>query len=145
MALGKTSLDKLKGVHPDLVRVIKRAAQESKVDFAVVEGLRTLERQKQLLKAGATKILNSRHITGHAVDLVPLIDGKPRWDWSLYYKIAESVRAAAEAEKVPVRWGGTWEQLNGTKGKITPEMISKSFPDGPHFELPRNLYKSKTV
>lgn len=118
MALG---LAKLKGVHPDLVRVIKRAAKDSKVDFMVVEGLRTLARQKELLKAGATKILNSRHITGHAVDLVPLINGKARWDWPLYRKLAPFIWAAAKAENVPLEWGGDWEK----------------FPDAPHWQLPR--------
>lgn len=137
MALNKASLDKLKGVHPDLVRVIKRASEDGKADFIVVEGLRTLERQKELKKAGATKILNSRHITGHAVDVVPLVDGKPRWDWSLYLPLAERIRAAAIKEKVPIRWGGNWSSLNDIKGKITSSMLSKSFPDGPHFELPR--------
>lgn len=137
MALSKSSLDKLSGVHPDLVRVVKRAAANSKIDFAVVEGRRSIERQKELLKAGATKILNSRHITGHAVDLVPLLDGKPRWDWSLYLKIAACIRDAAVAEKVPIRWGGTWDLLNGVSGQFTSKMLSNSFPDGPHFELPR--------
>ena len=100
MSLSKASLAKLQGVHPDLVRVIQRAAAASKIPFAVVEGLRSLERQKQLKAAGATKILNSRHITGHAVDLVPLIDGKVRWDWPLYRKLAPFVWAAARAEHV---------------------------------------------
>ena len=121
MNLSKASLAKLQGVHPDLLRVIRRAATASKVPFIVVEGLRTLERQKQLKAAGATKILNSRHITGHAVDLVPLIDGKPRWDWPLYHKLAPFVWAAARAERVPLEWGGDW----------------KSFPDAPHWQLPR--------
>lgn len=135
--ISPASQRRLKGVHPDLVRVIKRAAASTKVPFAVVEGLRTLERQKQLLKAGATRILNSRHITGHAVDLVPLIDGKPRWDWSLYLILAASVRDAATRENVPVRWGGTWSELASIKGTIKSSLLSKSFPDGPHFELPR--------
>ena len=69
MSLSKTCLARLQGVHPDLVRVIRRAAAETKVPFAVVEGLRTLERQKQLKAAGATKILNSRHITAYFADL----------------------------------------------------------------------------
>lgn len=137
MILSKSSIAKLKGVHPDLVRVIKRAAANTKIPFIVVEGVRTLERQKELLKAGATKILNSRHITGHAVDLVPLIDGKPRWDWSLYLGLADCVRQAARDEKVPVRWGGSWSELNKINGQITTKLLSKSFPDGPHFELPR--------
>lgn len=121
MTLDSKSLAKLKGVHPDLVRVIKRAAAETKIDFIVVEGLRTLERQKELLKAGATTILKSRHITGHAVDLVPVLDGKPRWDWPLYRKLAPYVWAAAKAEKVTIEWGGDW----------------KKFPDAPHWQLPR--------
>lgn len=125
MNLSASSLARLKGVHPDLVRVVKRAAQLTKVDFAVVEGVRTLERQKQLLAAGATTLLKSRHLTGHAVDLVPLIDGKARWDWPLYRKLAPFVWAAARAEKVPVEWGGDW----------------KKFPDAPHWQLPRNIYK----
>jgi peptidoglycan L-alanyl-D-glutamate endopeptidase CwlK len=121
MALGKTSLARLKGVHPDLVRVFKRAGVESKIPFMVVEGLRTMERQKQLKKAGATTILNSRHITGHAVDVVPLVDGKARWDWPLYRKLAPYIWAAAKKEGVPLEWGGDW----------------KSFPDAPHWQLPR--------
>ena len=121
MALNKTSLDRLKGVNADLVRVIKRAAANTKVPFMVVEGLRTLERQKQLKAAGATTILNSRHITGHAVDVVPLIDGKPSWHWPTYRKLAPFIWAAAKAERVPLEWGGDW----------------KSFPDAPHWQLPR--------
>ncbi len=121
MSLSKTCLARLQGVHPDLVRVIRRASAETKVPFAVVEGLRTLERQKQLKAAGATKILNSRHITGHAVDLVPLVDGEARWDWSLNHRLAPVIRAAARAENVPLECGGDW----------------KSFPDAPHWQLPR--------
>lgn len=120
MSLSKASLAKLQGVHPDLVRVIRRATAASKVPFAVVEGLRTLERQKQLRVAGATKILHSRHITGHAVDLVPLVNGKARWDWPLYHRLAPVIRAAARAEHVSLEWGGNW----------------KSFPDAPHWQLP---------
>lgn len=115
------SLAKLKGVHPDLVRVIKKAAEMTKVEFAVIEGLRTLERQKQLVAAGASKTLKSRHLTGHAADVVPLVDGRIRWDWPLYHKLAPFIKAAARAENVPIEWGGDW----------------KSFPDGPHWQLPK--------
>lgn len=121
MRLSLGSLAKLKGVHPDLVRVIKKAAEITKVEFAVIEGLRTLERQKQLVAAGASKTLKSRHLTGHAVDVVPLVDGRIRWDWPLYHKLAPFIKAAARAENVPIEWGGDW----------------KSFPDGPHWQLPR--------
>lgn len=121
MRLSLGSLAKLRGVHPDLVRVIKKAAEITKVEFAVIEGLRTLERQKQLVAAGASKTLKSRHLTGHAVDVVPLVDGRIRWDWPLYHKLAPFIKAAARAENVPIEWGGDW----------------KSFPDGPHWQLPR--------
>ncbi len=124
MKLSASSLARLKGVHPDLVRVILKAAETSKMDFTVVEGRRSLARQKQLLKAGATTLLKSRHITGHAVDLAPVFDGKVRWDWPLYRKLAPLIWAAARACKVTVEWGGDW----------------KKFPDGPHWQLPRKLY-----
>lgn len=121
MKLSLGSLAKLKGVHPDLVRIIKKAAEITKVEFAVIEGLRTLERQKQLVAAGASKTLKSRHLTGHAADVVPLVDGRIRWDWPLYHKLAPFIKAAARAENVPIEWGGDW----------------KSFPDGPHWQLPK--------
>lgn len=123
MKLSLGSLAKLRGVHPDLVRVIKKAAEITKVEFAVIEGLRTLERQKQLVAAGASKTLKSRHLTGHAVDVVPLVDGRIRWDWPLHHKLAPFIKAAARAvdPPVPIEWGGDW----------------KSFPDGPHWQLPR--------
>ena len=100
--LGKRSLDRLKGVHPDLVIVVKRAIQLSAIDFTVLEGLRTKERQAQLVKAGASKTMNSRHITGHAVDLGALVGGEVRWDWSLYYKIARAMQLASQELGVPV-------------------------------------------
>jgi peptidoglycan LD-endopeptidase CwlK len=84
--LGQRSLSRLEGVHPDLVRVVKKAAAMSDLDFTVLEGLRTVARQTQLVKQGASKTMNSRHLTGHAVDLAPLIDGKVSWDWPLYYR-----------------------------------------------------------
>ncbi len=121
--LGSKSLAKLNGVHPDLIRVVKAAIKITEVDFTVLEGLRTLTRQKQLLAAGATRTLNSRHLTGHAVDLGALVGGVVRWDWPLYHKIAKAVKAAAGAEGVPVEWGGDWR-----------------FKDGPHFQLPFAIY-----
>jgi peptidoglycan LD-endopeptidase CwlK len=138
--LGARSLGRLEGVHPDLVRIVKKAAAISDLDFTVLEGLRTVERQKQLVKQGASKTMNSRHITGHAVDLGALIEGEVRWDWGLYLKLGEVIRAASLAEKVPVRWGGTWKLLSAIEGPITAKILSRSFPDGPHFELPKASY-----
>ena len=140
ITLGSRSLMRLEGVHPDLVRVVKKAAALSDLDFTVLEGLRTVERQTQLVKQGASKTMNSRHITGHAVDLGALIDGSVRWDWGLYLKLGEVMRAASLAEKIPIRWGGTWKLLSAIEGPITSKILSRSFPDGPHFELPKASY-----
>jgi peptidoglycan L-alanyl-D-glutamate endopeptidase CwlK len=122
--LGARSLARLEGVHPDLVRIVKKAAALSDLDFTVLEGLRSVERQKQLVSQGASKTMNSRHITGHAVDLAPMIAGEVRWDWPLYHKLAKIVKAAAADEKVPLQWGGDW----------------RAFKDGPHWELPWKFY-----
>lgn len=119
------SIKNLEGVHPDLRRVIDRALQESPVDFTVIEGLRTKERQKQLVASGASTTLRSRHLTGHAVDLVPIgLNGKAAFDWPLYDMLAPAVKAAAETEGVKIKWGGDW----------------RSFRDGPHFELDWDAY-----
>lgn len=122
---GSRSLKNMVGIHPDLRRVLDRALQDSPLDFVVIEGLRTLARQKQLVASGASQTLNSRHLTGHAIDLLPIgPDGKSAFDWPLYDKLGPAVKAAAEAEGVAIDWGGDW----------------KKFKDGPHFELDRNVY-----
>lgn len=122
--LSKLSLSRLVGLHPDLVRVVKRAIEITEVDFRVGEGLRTVERQKQLKAAGATTTLNSRHLTGHAVDLIVLVNGEVRWDWPLYHKIAAAMKQAAKELNIPLEWGGDW----------------KTFKDGPHYQLPWKQY-----
>jgi len=123
--LSQRSRDRLKGVHPDLVRVVERAIQLTPIDFMITEGMRTRARQEQLLKAGATRTRNSRHLTGHAVDVAALVDGEVRWDWPLYSKIAVAFKKAAEEQGVAIVWGGDW----------------KTFRDGPHFELDRLAYR----
>ena len=120
----KRSLNNLKGIHPDLRRVIDRALRDSPLDFVVIEGLRTVERQKKLVASGASRTMNSRHITGHAVDLMPIGPNGPAFDWPLYDKLGPAVKEAAQKEGVALDWGGDW----------------KSFRDGPHFELDRALY-----
>ncbi len=122
--LSQKSLDRLSGVHPDLVAIVKRAIEITEVDFEVLEGVRSKARQEQLFKQKATKTMNSRHLTGHAVDLGAYVGGSVRWDWPLYYQIADAMKAAAEELDVPLTWGGDW----------------KTFPDGPHFELPWAQY-----
>ena len=120
----KRSLQRLEGVHEDLRSVMMYAITISPVDFAITEGLRTLDRQKQLLEAGASKTLNSRHLTGHAVDVAAFIGRELRWDWPLYERIADSVKQAAKVVQIPIEWGGDW----------------KRFRDGPHFQLPWEIY-----
>lgn len=126
------SLKNLQGVHPDLRRVMDRALQEAPFAFVVTEGLRTVARQKELVRIGASKTMNSRHLTGHAVDIIPFVDidkdGKVEveemYSWPLYYKLAPVVKAAATKEGVDIEWGGDW----------------KSFKDAPHFQLSRKKY-----
>lgn len=121
---GKQSRAMLAGVHPDLVKVAELAITLSPVDFRITEGLRSLSRQKRLVETGASRTLNSRHLTGHAIDVVALIDGQVHWDWPLYAKIATAFKEAARRLGVPIVWGGDWRTLK----------------DGPHFELDRKRY-----
>lgn len=122
--LSQRSLDRMKGVHPDLVAVIKRAIEITPIDFTVLEGVRTEERQRRLVASGASRTMNSRHLTGHAVDIAPLDDGQVSWAWPLYYPLADAVKQAADELGVSVEWGGDW----------------KSFKDGPHWQLPWSIY-----
>ena len=117
--LSQRSLDRMKGVDERLVNVVKRAIEISEVDFIVTEGLRTKERQAELLKAGATRTMNSKHIVGKAVDLAAVVDGQVRWDWPLYSKLATAMKRAADILNVKIEWGGDWV----------------TFKDGPHFQL----------
>lgn len=135
--LGATSLARLKGVHPDLVKVVKRAIELTPMDFTVLEGLRSKERQQQLVAKGASKTMNSYHITGHAVDIAPLVDGKVSWDWKYYFPMAEAMRQAAKELNVRVKWGANWGYLNDSSHKLGQADLSKTFPDGPHFQLDR--------
>lgn len=118
-AFSKRSLKNLNGVHRDLVSVVCRALQLTKVDFVVIEGLRTRERQAELVRTGASQTMNSRHLTGHAIDVVPWIDGTVRWDWPPFYDIAAAMKQAAKELNIPITWGGDWT----------------AFKDGPHFQL----------
>ena len=122
--LGPRSLLNLRGVHPDLVRVVKRAISISPLDFTVIEGRRSIARQKELVAKGASKTMRSRHIHGFAVDIAPYIGGQVRWDWPLYDQLAEVIKTAAKLELVKVEWGGDWV----------------SFKDGPHWQLPSVSY-----
>lgn len=117
--LGKRSLSRLDGVDGDLVRVVKRAIQVTDVDFTVLEGLRSADRQKVLYERGASTTMKSRHLIGEAVDLGAYVDGKIDWSWPLYHKIASAMKQSADELGIRITWGGDW----------------KSFKDGPHFQV----------
>ncbi|WP_458789292.1 M15 family metallopeptidase [Adonisia turfae] len=153
--LSQRSLDRLEGVHPDLVRVVKRAIGVTEVDFTVLEGLRSRDRQHKLVKSGASKTMNSRHLTGHAVDLGAFVGGTVRWDWPLYYRIAKAMQDASIDEAVPLVWGGAWGRYLAVFS--SPEAASdayvaerraqgrRPFMDGPHYELPWDFYPVEAV
>jgi peptidoglycan L-alanyl-D-glutamate endopeptidase CwlK len=124
MKLTERDRKRLVGVHPDLVAVVEGAAEVTQVDFVITEGMRTKERQEQLVRAGASRTLKSRHLTGHAVDLAAKVGDEIRWDWPLYHKLADAMKQSAAALGTEIEWGGDW----------------KSFPDGPHFQLPWATY-----
>lgn len=121
--LSARSIDRLKGVHPDLVKVVKRAIQISNYDFMVVEGLRTIETQREYVKKGVSKTMNSYHLTGHAVDLAPLENGVIDWNnkKGQFDAVAKAMKQAAKELNITIEWGGDW----------------KSFIDKPHFQIKR--------
>lgn len=125
MMLTERDRQRLTGVHGDLVRVVERA--RGYIDFIVTEGMRTAQRQRELFDKGATRTLNSRHLTGHAVDLAVLVGREVRWDWPLYKQLGQAMKRAAAEEEVGITWGGDWPR----------------FPDGPHFELCWDRYPAR--
>lgn len=129
ITLSEKSLAKLTLAHPDLQKVIKRAAAISNIDFTILEVARTVARQKVLVATGASKTMKSRHIPGddgfsHAVDIAPLDGGQVSWAWPIYFKLAPIIKQAAVELNVPIEWGGDW----------------KTFKDGPHWQLPWAQY-----
>lgn len=133
---GSRSEANLVGVHPHLVKVVRRALELTEYDFSVVEGVRQLERQKILFNTGKSQTMNSRHLAtkcaagvyGHAVDLYPV--GKPT-PWERCHNIAAAMFEASKELRIPIRWGGDFNG-NGIK--------DDSFIDMPHFELLRRVY-----
>ena len=115
----------LAGVHPSLVRVVRRAIELTPVDFRVTEGLRTFERQKELYDAGKSKTMKSRHLLGYAVDVVALPGGVVSWDMKHYKATADAFKQAGAELRIPIEWGGDW----------------RTFKDGPHFQLSASEYR----
>lgn len=122
--MDKRSEENFHGVHPRLVQVMRAAAavagaREDGLGFIVIEGTRTKEEQAALVKSGASRTMNSKHLTGHAVDVAATLHGKVRWDWSLYRPLAGIIKRVAREHGLEITWGGDWAR----------------FPDGPHFEI----------
>ncbi|MFN4092377.1 MAG: M15 family metallopeptidase [Brevundimonas sp.] len=150
-ALSAHSHARLKGVHPDLAAAVRFAIQLTTHDFIVHDGVRTLARQRQMVAAGASRTLRSRHLVqpdgfGHAVDLVPYIGGKVRWEWKPLYAIAAAMREAAIEWKVDLIWGGVWDRhlaylpetaagLEAAVKAYCARHPGPDFIDGPHFEI----------
>ena len=145
--LSKRSIARLDGVDPRLVQVVRYAIGVSRIDFAVTEGLRTVERQRELVSSGASQTMDSRHITGHAVDLVAYLGDRISWELNLYDDIADAMKEGATAVGVPLRWGAAWHISDIRKWSGTMEEAMNSyiderrrqnrrpFIDAPHFEI----------
>lgn len=121
---GTKSKEHLATVHPDLQKLFNAAISTSPYDFSITEGVRSLERQKELLEAGKSTTMNSRHLKGNAVDIAVFVEGKLTWDFKYYKEVSDHIKALSKSMQIPIVWGGDW----------------KSFIDGPHYELDRKFY-----
>lgn len=145
--LSTRSLKNLEGVKPELIEVVKFAITVTRIDFGVTEGLRTVQRQRELVAAGASQTMNSKHITGNAVDVVAWIGPRISWELNLYDDIADAFRLGAIEVGVPLKWGAAWNvsdirEWDGTMQDAMDFYIDtrrsqkrRPFLDGPHFEL----------
>jgi peptidoglycan L-alanyl-D-glutamate endopeptidase CwlK len=145
--LSRRSLDNLEGVDERLVAVVKHAITVSKIDFGVIQGLRTIEQQKELVAKGASQTMKSKHLDGNAVDLMAYINGRGSWELNVYDEIADAIKEGAKALGVKIRWGAAWHiddisEFEGTMEDAMNEYIDlrrsqgkRPFIDAPHFEL----------
>lgn len=145
--LSKRSHNNLQGVNSNLIKVVEIAIKHTRVDFGVIEGLRTKAQQRLLVASGASQTTNSKHLTGEAVDLMAYLGSRGSWELSLYDDIANAMKIGAEVVEVPIRWGCAWHipdirQYSGTMQDAMNEYIDlrrsegrRPFLDGPHFEI----------
>ena len=145
--LSQRSISRLDGLKPELVSVVRRAIELTTVDFGVTEGLRSVETQKKYVAAGKSQTMNSKHLTGDAVDLVAFVDGAVSWELNLYDNIADAMRQAAEEYNVALRWGAAWNipDIRTWDGNMESAMNyyiderrrmgRRPFVDAPHWEL----------
>lgn len=145
--LSNRSIKNLEGVNEQLVEVVHYAIKVTRVDFGVIQGLRTIEEQRKLFASGASQTMNSKHLTGHAVDLMAYVGSRGSWELSLYDDIADAMRQGAIEIGVPIIWGGAWNVPDIREWDSTMEDAmnhyidtrraagKKPFIDGPHFEV----------
>jgi peptidoglycan L-alanyl-D-glutamate endopeptidase CwlK len=145
--LSRRSLDNLEGVDESMVAVVKMAIMTSKIDFGVIQGLRTIEQQKELVAKGASQTMKSKHLEGRAVDLMAYINGRGSWELNVYDEVADAMKEAADMLGVKIRWGAAWHiddiaSYEGTMEEAMNEYIDlrrsqgkRPFIDAPHFEL----------
>jgi peptidoglycan L-alanyl-D-glutamate endopeptidase CwlK len=145
--LSQRSLDKLEGVDERLVAVVKHAITATKIDFGVIQGMRTIEMQKELVAKGASQTMKSKHLEGNAVDLMAYIGGRGSWELNVYDDLADAMKEGANAVGCKVRWGAAWhiDDIGSWDGTMEEAMNSyidlrrsqgrRPFIDGPHFEL----------
>ena len=146
--LSQRSLDRMDGIDKRLQAVVRHAITATKTDFGVICGMRTLEEQRALVEKGASQTMKSKHLDGHAVDLMAYIGSRGSWELNLYDDIADAMAEAAREVDVPIRWGAAWNIPNiaqfdgGTMEDAMNSYIDerrsqnrRPFIDGPHFEL----------
>ena len=146
--LSKRSLDRMDGIDERLEAVVRHAITATKTDFGVICGMRTLEEQRALVEKGASQTMKSKHLDGHAVDLMAYIGSRGSWELNLYDDIADAMAEGAREVDVPIRWGAAWNISNiaqfhgGTMEDAMNSYIDerrsqnrRPFIDGPHFEL----------
>ena len=145
--LSTRSREKLIGVKGELKEVVCLAITYTKIDFGVIEGLRTEKRQKALVDSGASKTMKSKHLDGRAVDLMAYVDGRGCWELNVYDEVADAMKRAAIEVDVAVRWGAAWtvtdiREWNGTMEEAMNSYVDtrrgqgrRPFIDAPHFEL----------
>lgn len=147
--LSQRSLRAMAGINGDLEVWVRRLIEVTPIDFVVLEGLRSLKRQAELVASGASQTMNSRHLVGKAVDLGAWLGGL-RWDAGLYYQIADAGRRVCWETGIPIRWGGCWMRLD-LNPEPAAELVGRyaancrnqgrrPFIDSAHFELPASVY-----
>ena len=145
--LSTRSIDRMAGIEPGLIEIVKTAITLTKVDFGVTCGMRTLAEQEALVAKGASKTMKSKHLEGRAVDLVAYVGSNVTWSLNMYDDLADAMAAAAKQKGVALKWGAAWtvgniadwegsmEDAMNTYVDLRRSQGRRPFIDAPHFEL----------